>query len=247
MERGGERHIDAAWFFFHTHTVSHYFADVNTFVLTFFGSLYNAGRVTIDMYGPQPPMILLDAAHAQDFIAHLELFEGRTGFPYCDTVGIVTIGVGCAIFSASQYQALNWLPGTDLDLVAAEWQVVRNSTPGLVAAAYTHLTTLRLPDAEIDRLRDARIASTESDLIYAIQGVSEMPQAVRQCLADIAFNIGAGKLHSEYFGTGCRLGPAIYARDWQTAAQESARHGIQPARNQYVRDLIMSVDSGVVS
>lgn len=154
--------------------------------------------------------------------------------------GNVTVGVGCIVPSASACEALNWHGGVSaIALAASEWLAVKSYTPGLVAAAYAYLTTLRLPGVEIDRLRDQRIASAESDLIHAIPGISGFPMPVKQACLDIGFNIGAGRFHSEYFGPASKFGPAIYRRDWQTAAAESARRGIRPARNEYVRDLII--------
>lgn len=193
-------------------------------------------------------MTLLDDAHAADFIKHLEIFEGRTSYFYLDSgsPSSVTIGVGVMIPSASVAESLNWEGGMGaIAIAAAEWQTVKDATPGLAAASYAHLTTNRLSSEEVDKLRDKRIASMESDLIHAIQGVSAMPQPIVQCLCDMAFNIGSGKLHAQYFGPTSKFGPAIYRADWQTAAAESARRGIQPARNEYVRDLIMSTQNAV--
>lgn len=187
-------------------------------------------------------MVLLDDAHAADFIKHLELFEGRTNYLYLDsgTPSSVTIGVGYLIPSPSVAESLNWEGGMGAVAVAAsEWQTVKDATPGLVAAAYAHLTTNRLSDAEIDRLRDQRIANMESELIHAIPGVSGFPVSVRQACCDESFNLGVGKFHAQYFGPTSKFGPAIYRGDWQTAAQESARKGIDPARNEYVQNLIM--------
>ncbi len=186
-------------------------------------------------------MVLLDDAHARDFIKHLEEFEGRTNFLYSDIIGRPTVGVGCSVLSPGVAESLNWSGGIDSVAVAAsQWLAVKHSTPGLMAAAYAHLTTLRLPDVEIDRLRDYRIKTTESDVIRAIRGVSDFPMPVRCAILDLAWNIGTGHLHSQYFGPASKFGPALYRGDWQTAAAESARRGVQPARNGYVRDLIMS-------
>lgn len=191
-------------------------------------------------------MTLLDDPHAADFIKHLEIFEGRTDYLYVDSGGLVTIGVGCMIPSASVAESLNWEGGMGAVAIAAsEWLAVKDATPGLAAASYAHLTTNRLSDEEIDKLRDARIASMESELIHTIEGVSLMPQPIAQCLCDMAFNLGSSKLHAQYFGPTSKFGPAIYRGDWQTAAAESARRGIQPARNLYARDLIMSAQSAV--
>ena len=186
-------------------------------------------------------MRLLDAPHAQDFITHLETFEGRTNYLDLGTGGLPTVGVGCAVPYSGVSESLEWQGGMGaVGIAAAEWNVIKNATPGLSAKAYAHLTTLRLPDAEIDRLRDARIDTMETDLINAISGVSAFPMPVRQALCDMAFNLGSGRLHSEYFSQHSKFGLAIYAGDWQTAAQESARRGIAQARNDYVRDLIMA-------
>jgi hypothetical protein len=56
----------------------------------------------------------------------------------------------------------------------------------------------------------------------------------------MAFNLGAARLHKEYFGAGCHFGPAILRGDWNTAAAHSVRLGIQDERNRYTSDLILS-------
>lgn len=183
---------------------------------------------------------LLDPEHEADFKSHLDIFEGRIPYLYSDSGGLPTVGCGCAVPSASISESLNWDGGmASIALAASEWQAVKNSTPGLAAQSYAHLTMLRLSDIEIDRLRDKRIDSTESDLIMAVTGVSRLPQPAIQCLIDMCFNIGASKLHRDFFGPTSKFGPALYAGDWATAAAESARRGIQPARNDYARGLLL--------
>lgn len=186
-------------------------------------------------------MKLLSPDFEADFIRHLEEFEGRTSYLYSDTTSMPTIGVGCAIPSASVCESLNWTGGIGaVALAASEWQAVKSATPGLAAASYAYLTTLRLPAAEIDRLRDQRIAGMEAEMIQAISGVATFPTSVRQACCDLSFNLGVSKFHTQYFGPNSKFGPAIYRGDWQMAAAESARKRIQPARNEYVRDLLIS-------
>ncbi len=185
-------------------------------------------------------MLLLDAPHELDFRSKLDQFEGRCPYPYLDGDGNVTVGVGCLLDSFDAFTAIGWLGSGDQ--VVADWRALTASTvrQGMPAAQYSLLTKIRLPNHEIDKLLDARIGEMEAGLIKAVSGVGALPQNVRQALCDLAFNMGPGRLKMQFFGPNCRFGPAVYAGDWQTAAKESARRGIQPARNEYVVDLFMT-------
>lgn len=185
-------------------------------------------------------MLLLDSPHEIDFRQYLNTFEGRCPYPYLDGEANITVGVGCLLDSFEAFCALGWLASGDQ--VAMDWRALTASSvrAGQPATSYAALTKIRLPNYEIDKLLDARIAEMESGLIKAIAGVEAFPQNVKQACCDMAFNMGPGRLKMQFFGPGCRFGPAVYAGDWQTAAKESARRGIQPARNQYVVDLFMS-------
>lgn len=186
-------------------------------------------------------MTLLDPQHESDFKAHLDRFEGKIPWPYVDTTGHVTVGVGCMIPSLSEFESMKWEGGIGTVSLLDEWRTLKAATPGLMAAAYKSLTSLVLPNDEIDRLRDQRIASMESDVIQAVPGVSALPQNAIQCVCDMAFNLGVSKLHSEFFAPGCHFGPAVFAGDWQAAAKECIRRGIQKERNDYTQALFMGI------
>ena len=187
-------------------------------------------------------MILLDPSHEADFKSHLDLFEGRCAWPYLDTEGNVTIGVGCMVPSLPAFEALRWEGGMGSTALAqGEWDNLRASRAGMRAQAYETVTVLRLPDIEIDALRDARINAAEVSLVHSVPGISTMPQAAKQGLIDMSWNMGMAKLHSQFFETGRKFGPAVLRGDWGTAAAECARRDIQPSRNQYTSALFYSL------
>lgn len=198
--------------------------------------------------GSGGPVTLLDPAHEADFKAHLITFEGRTDYLYLDSNGCVTIGVGCMIPSPTTCEALAWEGGMGAAALAvSEWSIVKAAKPGMVASAYARLTTLRLPAVEVDKLLDQRIAGMESDVIHAIPRISASPQEAVQAVLDMSFNCGTARVHSEFFSPGCKFGPALYRGDWQEAALECVRRGIQPARNEYAQALFMAIRPSDIS
>lgn len=192
-------------------------------------------------------MLLLDASHAQNFLKHLDIFEGRIPHLYLDNARQpnVTCGIGCVIASAQESQKLAWAGAPNIagpariSLISQEWFSVKEAPPGILAAEYAHLTQLRLPDAEINLLRDAKLAEIELGILRVLPYVRSLPMCAITAIEDMSWNLGPQRLHEEYLLTTCHFGPALARRDWKTAARESARLGIQPERNQYVYDLIM--------
>jgi GH24 family phage-related lysozyme (muramidase) len=171
-----------------------------------------------------------------NFRNKLEQYEGRIAWMYLDGPGNVTCGIGHLLATPQDAGKIEW---SGDDPVAA-WQSVKQSPPGRNATTYQGLNSCRLSDAVIDSVCAQDVANATAQLRAFLPSVDSLPQPVQQALLDMAFNLGVPRLHAEYFGPNCHFGPAILRGDWTTAAAESARRGIQPERNQYTAELILS-------
>ena len=175
-------------------------------------------------------MMLLPDPQLSDFRHHLESFEGRCDFLYLDGNHHCTIGVGHLLPTFAEARAL--MP----DLTQAEWDAVLTAKPAMGPHYYAALTTCRMPQDAIDALLDTDIAEKSSELTAALPACTAWPPAVRQCLLDFAFNIGAHGLVQKF----PHMLAACAAGDWKTAAAESKRNGIQADRNEYTERLLLS-------
>lgn len=183
------------------------------------------------------------------FRAKTEEFEGRAAWMYLDTRGFVTAGIGHLLSTPEDAEALPFSGGMGdvAGLVARDWGAVKAAPPGKLAGFYASLTTSRLSDEAIDSIFEKDITIAWDGMKPFIPALDVLPPPVASAILDMSLNLGAGKLHHDYFGPQSKFGPAIARGDWQAAAAESARRGIQKSRNDYTRDLIMQANGGVIT
>jgi hypothetical protein len=121
----------------------------------------------------------------------------------------------------------------------AEYEAMLKETKGKVASGYKSKATLFMKAADIDALTKEHIQSFEDELkrLYSASayppGFDSFPSEVRLALFDMIFNLGATKLNKSYLS----FNLAIAKADWEKAAKECFRNGIQLTRNNYVKDL----------
>lgn len=165
-------------------------------------------------------------------IDRLDRFEGRIPHMYRCTGGEVTIGVGHAIQSEDEAEALAW---DQPAAVADDYQRVATAEPGLVAGAYADLSTCRMGDTEITRLCDEDVSRFESQLKREFPQWDSYPDVVQQALFDMAFNLGVAGLKKFV-----NMLAAVDIGDWETAAKECHRKGIPESRNEETASLFRS-------
>jgi len=159
-----------------------------------------------------------------DVRARLEKFEGRVPWMYRCTGGEVTVGIGHAIHSAADAQKLTW--DTGADQAAAAYAVIAGAPKGQVAKNYAPLTTCRMSNDAIDALTAADIDAFTAQLRAALPKFDTYPAPAQAALFDMAYNLGIGGLKKFP-----HMLAAVDAGDWEAAAQQSHRNGIQDARN----------------
>jgi GH24 family phage-related lysozyme (muramidase) len=174
----------------------------------------------------------------------IELYEGNIDHMYLDSNGFVTVGVGHMIPNAGDAAGLAFyvrktaVPATE-EQKKAEYEAVLKETMGKVASWYKSKTSLFMKPADIDALTHEHIQSFEKELrnLYSTSayppGFEKFPEEVRLALFDMIFNLGAAKLKNSYLS----FNLAIAKADWEKAASECFRKGIQLTRNNYVKDL----------
>jgi GH24 family phage-related lysozyme (muramidase) len=174
----------------------------------------------------------------------IELYEGNIEHMYLDSNGFVTVGVGHMIPNASHAAALTFyvtktaVPATE-EQKKAEYEAILKESKGKVASWYKSKTSLFMKPADIDALTRKHIESFEKELknLYSAPayppGFEKFPEEVRLALFDMIFNLGATKLRNSYLS----FNLAIAKSDWEKAASQCFRKGIQVTRNNYVKDL----------
>jgi type VI secretion system secreted protein VgrG len=160
----------------------------------------------------------------------LRKFEGSVSYMYRCTGGEVTVGCGHAILTAADAPKLNWQIGAAG--VAADWAKVAAAQKGMVASKYAPLTACRMDDGAIDALLTADIQVFEQALSRALPRWASYPEPAQEALFDMAYNLGVAGLKKFV-----RMLAAVDSGQWEVAAQECERLGINAERNQETAQL----------
>ena len=164
-------------------------------------------------------------------MARIERFEGRTTWMYLDTAGVVTCGVGHALATAQAAIALPW--SRPEAIVRADYARVQSAPRGRRALFYEQFSESRLPEFEIDRLRNSDVSRFLSQIERTLPELLSWPDAAQEAALDIAFNCGvAGLLRFHH------MLEAIRRREWEIAAAESHRPQVSDARNHEIASLL---------
>ncbi|QID16295.1 hypothetical protein G3580_00835 [Nitrogeniibacter mangrovi] len=200
----------------------------------------------------------LDPRVRQQVARKLETFEGRVNHFYLDQLGNVTVGIGHyipdrdAVANITMETAATGQAPVSATLAEKrdDYDRVSGAPVGYTAPYYGQVACLRMPAAEINRLRDQHIQRFHAHLraIYARargyrHDFDQFPLAVQMALFDLIFNLGPSRVVNVF----PRLDAAIRAEDWAQAAAESNRPQVQPARNHYVRQLFMTAAGATVA
>lgn len=172
----------------------------------------------------------------------LDEYEGRIEHMYKDTTGFVTVGVGHLLQDLKAAQALDFIHQASAkkataDEIKDDFEAILAAPAGLFAPLYKKYTKLRLTSTAIEELTNSHIDSFEKELsrLYGHVEFLRFPSEVKLALFDMIFNLGMTKLRTGF----PKFNRSIKANDWAEAAKESNRLDISPARNKYVKDLLI--------
>ena len=179
-------------------------------------------------------------------LAQLKSFEGCVPWMYRDTAGRVTVGVGlmlpdAAAACALPFQAAEGAAAT-AEQIAAEFARVEAMAMGRLPSFYRAAGSLELPQAAIDEKLSAVLAGFEATLREKLAGYDALPDGVKMALLDMAYNLGPEGLLKGY----PKMIHAVETGAWAEAAAESARGGINAARNAWTRQQMMSAVVGAI-
>lgn len=126
-----------------------------------------------------------------------------------------------------------------------EYDTIAKQPINYHASWYKKHTKLVMKKEDVQALFDKHIEEFYKELA-ATYGKSKgytddfdnLPQNVQLALFDMIFNLGAGKIVNTF----SEFDKAIKAGDWKKAAQESKRNGISSDRNEYVKNLLNSIN-----
>lgn len=150
---------------------------------------------------------------------NLEKHEGRILRMYLDSVGVVTCGIGHAIFAPAAAFSIPFWRSTDMlanreEITAEYWGVKRKLAKPRLMISY---------DTTEDLLRDD-LKRFEVVVNNTFPDAEKYPQSVQVALYDLCFNLGS-------FSKWPRFRHAVLAGDWATAAAESHRPQVGEERN----------------
>jgi GH24 family phage-related lysozyme (muramidase) len=181
------------------------------------------------------------------FIERLKGFEGYADHLYLDTEGKITVGVGLMYGSAEALVAshITFRHKVSGKIASAtevkeEYRRVSKLAKSRSVSFYRNHGLLSADGADLQGRLVRRLAVAFTDAMYfyntgkPVSGVkfehfTDLPTNVQLALMDMAFNLGRSKL--------CKfqnLRAFLKQGDWQNAAKESHRRGIQSSRNEAI-------------
>lgn len=175
---------------------------------------------------------MLDTA---SYLPILAGFEGSIPWMYIDTTSNVTVGVGNLLADVAAAQALAFVLQSDLttpataEQIADDYNALSGKPKGLTPGYYRSLTAVRLTNDAIESLLSSRVNDFLTGLKAAFPDYDSYPAPACAAIFDMAFNLGLEGL-TRGFPHFCA---AVKAQDWNTAAAQCQRGGIQAARNKW--------------
>lgn len=194
----------------------------------------------------------LDKDIKKKVIEKIDEYEGCVNHLYLDTNGFVTIGIGHlvkdrnAVSSIVLCKTKNNVPFRIATVKEKqdEYDTITKQNKGYLAPWYKQHTKLVMKKEDIDALRDKHIDSFYKELtnIYKKSkgypdNFDNLPKNVQLALFDMIYNLGANRIVNKFFN----FDKAIKAGDWSKAANESNRSKIGKERNEYVKQLLLSI------
>ena len=174
-----------------------------------------------------------------DYIAKLKVFEGEADFMYLDSRGNVTIGVGILLANAAAAKSAGITfknrktkkTATPAE-IEKDFNAVKAAPKGMVESKYEKFTELDATGGLDTRLQK-ELSQAKSDAKSYYSDFSNLPDGAQWALVDMAFNLGGTGL-KKYVKLKAALEKAVQSKvkaDWEAAAKESSRNGIQSSRN----------------
>ncbi len=152
------------------------------------------------------------------------VYEGRTTWMYKDIAGVVTCGIGHALFSALDAMVIEWdQPKAQIN---ADWIAVHDAPTGHIASWYEPLTRSRLSSKVVEELLSADMINVRTVIEIYFPDFNKFPSSAQEAIQDMAFNLGP-----HFPKDWPKFAACVLRHDWNGAADECVRRGISEARN----------------
>ncbi|KQN46910.1 hypothetical protein ASE93_12425 [Serratia sp. Leaf50] len=185
-------------------------------------------------------------------------WEGLVHNMYADTKGNVTVGIGTLLSNVDDAKKMKFGKRNTFHAHGDDEISYTSASDDQVAAAYQHVkdvfndptiknkrsawaaSSIVLNDDQIGQSLITRTISDQSALESLYSGYGDFPADAKVALHDMIYNLGLTNLKNEF----PNFNAAINRRDWNTAAAESHRTGIQDARNDATKNQLLSAAKG---
>lgn len=187
----------------------------------------------------------MHAAVRAAFVAHTAPLEGMLPYLYCDTLGLVTTGLGNLVDPLQGALALPFRykkvpagaahPWASEGAITAEWFAVKDTDATMWAKggrAYESMTNLYLDQADIDTLAYQKLDSNDSALAKTFPAWVSWPADAQLAVHSMAWNMGPS-----FPGKWPDLTTHLKAGDWGWAAEHCLINGKPSLRNRLNRIL----------
>jgi len=177
------------------------------------------------------------------FEAKTRALEGVIPWPYLDTRGIVTIGIGHAVESRAEWLSLPFVldpiqsPATSEVYLVLVWSRLHSLSfgPDLAADWYASKSTLRLTDQAISALFQSDVTKLETYARGIFSGYDDYGCDAQMGIISMLYSVCPGGIHG--FPLCCS---AIRTRSWATAAAQCHMQGCSDARNALTRSCFLA-------
>lgn len=174
---------------------------------------------------------------------HFVRFEGRFNHFYLDSDGIVTFGIGSALFSEQDalnlvlYNKRTGLFATPTEKIN-EFKTIRECAVGNKAFYYESFCSLVTTDEVVESKFFLEIDNFLTELDNNFCRLDLFPEPAQLVLLDMVYNLGPQHLR-EFV----KFLLAFQARRWVDAAAECHRIGISDERNDWAKQTLLSLVS----
>lgn len=178
----------------------------------------------------------------KQYLDRLDEFEGVVKHMYLDSNGFVTVGRGVLIDPIKliktkgivfKHRGSNKIASQKE--IAEDYKKVKKIGKGFSAGKYKAYTKLDATNTSLQASFANSLKQAEKDAKIFYPDLDKLPDEVRYALIDMAYNLGLSKLRKYK-----KLKKALEAGDYEKAAKESNRRGIQIKRNQAIYNWIAS-------
>jgi len=168
--------------------------------------------------------------------------EGWTNFPYPDSIGLLTVGMGDMIDPdrGGDPYSLPWTIGgapADATTVRDQLEALKALYPGVQSLAAAPYTTIRLSDDAILALIANRIAANEVDLRKSFPNWDSFPADGQAAIMSKAWAMGSGFVPVLGF---TKFAELVNAGQWAASIPEGHYHGAGTQGRQAQEDVALA-------